>query len=447
VRRSDLVALISRRLDGRRLIWFGTRGDDVEAALELPEMAAAFSIISRFRSRDYVTALALEDLTGRRVDLDSYELDDHLHEPEVRELRSAIFTALAGRSAVFTYRPSTFLSAICFARRDRCQYVGLFKDHQNAFEHKPWVETAVADLGLPHIPWTYVADEDQFDTLRMLRDGPVMLRRSRSSGGTGLVRLDDETGLRDAWLSSDEAYVSVAPYVDGGLPVNIGAVAWRDGVTFHPASVQLIGQPSLTRRPFGYCGNDFTAVNQLPASTIASMEHSTRVTGDWLRSQGYVGAFGIDFLVKDGVPLFTEVNPRFQGSTHASCQLSVEMDESCLLLEHMAALLGLPAPDPVPLARLIRDSPPLSHVVLHNTDAEPAAPDITAVLAEAAALPGFCRADVRARPNVPVESGATIARVTLRRPVTTTGFDLDADVADLASRLRESAGPIPVEHA
>jgi hypothetical protein len=46
-----------------------------------------------------------------------------------------------------------------------------------------------------------------------------------------------------------------------------------------------------------------------------------------------------------------------------------------------------------------------------------------------------------------VESGATIARVTLRRPVTTTGFDLDADVADLASRLRESAGPIPVEHA
>lgn len=447
MRRNDLVKLVSRSLGGRRLIWFGTRGDDVEAAVQLPELTAAFSIISQFRGRDYVTALALEDLTGRRVDLDSYELDDHLHEPAVRELRASIFTALAGRSAVFTYRPSTFLSAICFARRDRCRYLGLFKDHQNAFEHKPWVESAVADLGLPHIPWTYVADEDQLDTLHMLRNGPVMLRRSRSSGGTGLVRLDDEDGLRDAWLSSDEAYVSVARYVDGGLPVNIGAVAWRDGVTFHPASVQLIGQPSLTRRPFGYCGNDFTAVNQLSTSTIAAMEQSTRVVGDWLRSRGYLGAFGIDFLVKDGVPLFTEVNPRFQGSTHASCQLSVEMDESCLLLEHIAALLGLPAPAAVPLTRLIRDTPPLSHVVLHNTDAEPATPDITAFLAEAATLSGFCRADVRARSNVPVESGATIARVTLRRPVTGTGFDLDADVADLASRARESAGPIPVEHA
>jgi hypothetical protein len=87
----------------------------------------------------------------------------------------------------------------------------------------------------------------------------------------------------------------------------------------------------------------------------------------------------------------------------------------------------------------------LSHVVLHNTSARPASPDVTALLSEAAALSGFCRADVRARPDLSVDSGATLARVTLRRPVTTTGFDLHADVEGLASRAHESAGPIPVE--
>ena len=437
MKRQALVDLISSALGGRRLVWFGTRGDDVEPAAELPELSASFSIISSYRRREFVRSEALEDLVGHRVDLDAYELDDHLGEPEVRQLRQSMFTALAGPSAVFTYRPSTFVSAICFARRDRCSYLGMFKDHQNAFEHKPWVESSLADLGLPHIAWTYVADEEQLETLKMLREGPVMLRRSRTSGGTGLVKLDDEDGLREAWMSSAEAYVSVARYVERGLPVNIGAVVWKDGVTVHPASVQLIGQPSLTTRPFGYCGNDFTAVRQLSDPTVSAMEQATRITGEWLRGRGYLGAFGIDFLVKDGVPLFTEVNPRFQGSTHASCQISVEKEESCLLLEHLGAHLGLPAPASAPLVQQVREAPDLSHVVLHNTTKAALVPDASRLLSEASGLPGFCRADVRARPDVPLDIGATQARVTLRRSVTSTGFDLDRDLVQLAMSTTE----------
>ena len=103
------------------------------------------------------------------------------------------------------------------------------KDHQSAFEHKPWVESAVRRLGVPGIGWRYVADEEQLTSLHLVDDGPVVLRRSRSSGGTGVFRVDDPNDVARLWPDENEALVSVAPYIVGGLPINVGGVVWRDG--------------------------------------------------------------------------------------------------------------------------------------------------------------------------------------------------------------------------
>ena len=78
-----------------------------------------------------------------------------------------------------------------------------------------------------------------------------MLRRSRTTGGVGLVRVNDPEDLQRLWPTEDEAFVSVARYIEGGLPLNVGGVVWPDGVTVHRASVQLIGVPSLWRANSG----------------------------------------------------------------------------------------------------------------------------------------------------------------------------------------------------
>lgn len=410
----------------------------MESASELGALAAAFSIISSYRGGDSVQSASLEDLTGSRVDLDAYELDDDLHTAAVRELRTHVFSVLAGESAVFTYRPSTFVSAICFARRDRCRYLGMFKDHQAAFEHKPWVESAVAELGIPHIPWTYVADEEQILTSSMLDEGPVMLRRSRTSGGTGLVKVAHSAELRAAWMDSDEAFVSVAPFLDEAIPVNIGAVAWEDGVTLHPPSLQIIGQPDLTTRPFGYCGNDFVAAGQFDDATLLAMETASLAIGDWLRRHGYRGAFGVDFLVKDGVPLFTEVNPRFQGSTHASAQISVAREESCILLDHLMSLLALPREPSLSLVELVRNSPALSHIVLHNTTGASLSPTRADVVRPWRDFPGYLRSDVLPTPALVIEPSATLHRVTVAASVTSNGFDLDERASEAVAAASQS---------
>jgi hypothetical protein len=425
VRRAELLTDISDRLDGAQLVWFGTRGDDIEAVADIPELTAAFSLISAYDRRTTIDGVSLESLSGRRVDLDAYDVDDHLHEEATVAFRRMLLRVLSRPSALFTYRPSTFVSAISFARRDRCRYLGLFKDHQSAFEHKPWVETAVAELDIPHVPWVYVADEEQLDTLRYLEEGPVMLRRSRTNGGVGLAKVDDSAQLAELWPEQEEAYVSVAPYIERTLPVNVSAVVWHDGVTLHPASVQLIGVPRLTTRQFGYCGNDFGACRSLQASQLDAMGDATVAVGNWLRAHGYLGAFGVDFLVDEsGVPLFTEVNPRFQGSTHASCRISVEQGESCLMLEHIAALLRLDAPPCRKLSEWAADMPPFAHFVVHSTLPEAAQVDATGLVDAVLAEPQTARADVVVSPALTTERGATVARVSVRDRLTTTGYEL-----------------------
>lgn len=447
MRRSELLQQLAGCLGDRQLVWFGTRGDDVEAAAELRALSMSYSLIGAYGRRTAVKGTALEDLTGTRMDLDTFDLDQHPRDDAMRTLRQALLRTLARPSVLFAYRPSAFLSAVCFARQDRCQYLGLFGGHQAAFEHKPWVESAIAGLDIPHVPWTYVADDDRLEAIRFLRNGPIILRRSRTNGGVGLTRLDDENRLEELWPDEDEAFVSVAPFLDKAVPVNVGGVVWRDGVTVHPASVQLIGVPGCTRRPFGYCGNDFAAVSDLGEETVGAIEQAVVKIGEWLRSAAYLGAFGVDFLVKDGIPLFTEVNPRFQGSTHLSCQISVNLEESCLLTEHIAAFFGLPAPPRLSLWQLALAAPPAAHVVVHSTASVPAVIDPADLVDGVLRAGMLSRADVLTRPELVTEPGGTVARMTLRDRVTTTGFDiaepLRAIVADWSGRLQERAAAPP----
>lgn len=434
--RSNLLADIATALDGRPLVWFGTRGDDV--ASDLPGLAASFSIISRHDRSTLVEGEALEDHTGFRVDLDAHDIDDDPFSEPLDRFRGLLLDRLSSPCAVITYRPSTFLSAACFARRGRARYLGMFKDHQQAFEHKPWVETQVADLGVPMVPWRYVSDRDRHAVLPLLDEGPLVLRRSRSSGGTGVHLVTSAEELESSWPHQDEAFASVAPYLDATVPVNVGAVVWDDGdVTVDYPSVQLIGVPNLTTRRFGYCGNDFVAVQDLPDPVLDQVEDTTTRVGRQLGLSGYRGAFGVDFLVKDEQALFIEVNPRFQGSTHASIRLGGLLDQSCVMTDHLAALLGIDRVERAPLRERVRDMPALAHLVCHHLDSVALDTFRESRLDLLSTVPGFLHADVLAPSGLDVERGATVARFTYNTRLTDTGFDIVPAVSSALSRLSE----------
>ena len=172
------------------------------------------------------------------------------------------------------------------------------------------------------------------------------------------------------------------------------------------------------------------------------MDESTEQLSTWLGRSGYLGGFGVDYLIKDGTPLFTEVNPRFQGSTHLSCQLSVERGESCLITEHIAAFLGMPAPQSRPMRDQMSDDVDLAQMVAHNVSTTPVpahpGPDLNGL----GQLTSFSRTDVVPPAGILVEPGGTLARIAVRESVTNTGFELTDPWGNVVRALASRAvGP------
>lgn len=427
-----MLQSVSDTLGRRLLIWSGIRGSDAESLSDLEQFGASFTIIDRYERRPLEHAVSYELMSGQRNDMETWDIDEHLEDEASVEFRRGLLRVMAAPCALVPYRPSRFLSSLWFARQDRCLNLGLFGAHQNAFEHKPWVESSLRALGLPGLGWSYVADEEQLVANHLLREGPVVVRRSRTSGGEGMAKATTPEELLGHWPRNAESFVSISRYVAGGLPVNIAGTVWErtgaDGevVTVHHASVQLIGIESCGSRPFGYYGNDFAAVRQLPDSVLDQLEAHTKTIGRWLSKHGYRGTFGVDFLVKDDVPLFTEVNARFQGSSAASSRLSVEQGLPCLLLEHVAASLGLP-PLPRPsLREQVRGPGPLSQVVVHWSGSESRTLDLTSLARSLKAVDRGSQAEALAPAQIQVESGAIAGRFVTRSELTSTGFDIDS---------------------
>jgi hypothetical protein len=152
-------------------------------------------------------------------------------------------------------------------------------------------------------------------------------------------------------------------------------------------------------------------------------------------AHGFRGSFGVDFLVHDGQPLFTEVNPRFQGSTHASAQLDIEAGTPDLPLEHVAAWLGLPAPAQRPLREIVAETPDFAHLVAHWVRPEAARLDVGALVDAARAAPGTARIELAPGAAIVCDPGSAILRWTARRRFTDTGYRLLPDVERIDARL------------
>lgn len=440
MKRSALLTAVDQRLGTRALVWCGLRAEDAEPIADIPQFEAAYGIIAAYRNQHFVDTLAFEDLVGRRHDMETWDIEDHLEDGPVHEFRMRLLSSLAGDSALLPYRSSNFLSSVWFSRIDNCLNLGRFGGLQAAFEHKPWIESAVTQLGLAAVPWVYLADIEQMSLVFEPFDSPLVVRRSRTSGGEGFAICESVEDVRAAWPHQGDGLASVTPFLEGAIPINVGATVWNDGVTVHHPSVQLIGIPECTDRPFGYVGNDFYAVNQLDRSTIDEIEAATIAVGEWLGRRGYLGTLGVDFMIHQGRPLFTEINPRFQGSTRASCEFDIASDESCLMIEHIAATLGIDCPSAPRLRDLVSEAPSHATIVAHWSGCDGAAIDLDGAIRDLELMSDYVACEVRLPKGVAIDSGGVLARVTVGRSVTDSGLDLDPKWREAMSGLSSGGG-------
>lgn len=417
---------IAERLGNRQLIWFGVRGSDAKSLLELEQFSWCFSIIAPLGAPNLRGEVCLESLLHHRVDLNTPPSPDADSSEELGILYQRLLQACEVPSVLITYRPTTLLSSVYFARAASVEYLGMFHERQIAFESKPWVESALSREGLRMVPWRYITNYDRTLLLEAVAQAPQVLRASRTSGGAGITLIRNQSEVPDQLTAYDERLVAMAPYLYPNIPLNINACVFPSGeITLHGPSLQLVGIPCCTSRTFAYCGNDFAQVRDLDQSLLDSLEAMALTTGRWLHRMGYIGAFGIDALVYEGDLYLSEINPRFQGSSAVAARLDAQIGLPDIFTSHLAAFLGLDAPPQIHVRDLAHEQEQVAQIYCHNVKSDE--------VHRSSQIPpkvGQLVPQLLPSPTVTVAPEAILFKVVVKGPVTENGLSLIGDYQD-----------------
>ncbi|MDE1875140.1 MAG: ATP-grasp domain-containing protein [Patescibacteria group bacterium] len=212
----------------------------------------------------------------------------------------------------------------------------------------------IESLGLPALPTTRYVREDflksDFKTLWARLEGPFVVQRADKEvgGNEGTFFIHDETefGRCLSALGTDETFraLVVSPFIEGDSTSMLGCVM-EQGTLSGPLQLQLIDVPESLHgiKPSGiFFGNDI-GFDPWDESIKADAQKVVEGVGAHLRSCGYKGVFGIDFLYdkKRNKIYPNECNPRFTGSLLLYSLMLLEAGVPPLEFFHIMAHLGI----------------------------------------------------------------------------------------------------------
>lgn len=214
------------------------------------------------------------------------------------------------------------------------------RDILDDLHDKILIRDALRELGVP-VPASFAVHRSEPNTAAAIRAfGLPFVAQTRSGfGGRGtyLIRsaaeldaaLADKPAVED-WLLS--AYV-------GELTVNFAAVVdGRGSVQVAPPAIQLTDVDAANA--FGnYGGNDFAAARDLDPEILRLGEHWTARIGSWLAGKGFLGMFGVDYVVAADTINAIEVNPRMQASTALLGEIELARGALPMAVRHLLAFL------------------------------------------------------------------------------------------------------------
>jgi predicted ATP-grasp superfamily ATP-dependent carboligase len=136
-------------------------------------------------------------------------------------------------------------------------------------------------------------------------DGSWMLKPLRGAAGRG-IRIWEARGSEHSTLQEPHYFQERR----AGVPVSALFLALPDRTIRLGIARQLVGLQEVHAPPFAWCGTI------APVEYPAAIEELITRIGDLLaRQTGLRGLFGCDFIVDQGTPWLTEVNPRYPAST------------------------------------------------------------------------------------------------------------------------------------
>ncbi len=196
-------------------------------------------------------------------------------------------------------------------------------------------------------PTTFVCplNETTFAKAVKIFDGPFVVQPPVGSSGENTYFVNHETDFDRVKDVLDPAQpVKISKYLPvPSLNGHCVVLKTREGLRSIAAcpSVQIVGTYGCTSRAEIYCGNDFSAAGRVPIALREEICTIMENVGLFMGREGFLGLFGMDFLLKGDEVLALEINPRFQGSTMLLSLLQADRGEVPLAALHVMQFMGL----------------------------------------------------------------------------------------------------------
>jgi len=213
-------------------------------------------------------------------------------------------------------------------------------------------EVAATELGLPTSKYLYA------ETIEDMRDAvakvgiPCVVKPVMSSSGKGQSTVKSADAVDAAWdyavagMRGDRKRVIVEAFIAFDYEITLLTIRTRQGVVFC--------DPIGHRQERG----DYQESWQPTPMTDAAVEEAKRIAKAVVEDLGGYGLFGVEFFVKGGEVIFSELSPR-PHDTGMVTLISQNLSEFDL---HARAILGLPIPS------ITLHGPSASAVILADRD-------------------------------------------------------------------------------
>ena len=284
------------------------------------------------------SVISLERKTGVREKWNNFSLERLLE----RETLSGLSAFLSSRQQsldILAYCSTEGLEELAVQSSAQVRILAARAFLKRSFDNKITLRAVLPALGIEPVPG-HVARLGSINLQEVDRSYgiPFVVQCPIGASGSDTHVITTEAQFESLQNASPDQDVIVSEYIRGLSP-NVNAVVLADAILLSYPSIQLIGTHDCTDWPTRYCGNDFSATQSLPKSTIRRLWKQAGRIGDWLRQNGFRGLFGVDFVMDEAGLYPVEVNPRFQGSTHVLTLLHIMRGEPPLALAHVLEFL------------------------------------------------------------------------------------------------------------
>lgn len=219
-------------------------------------------------------------------------------------------------------------------------------------------DLAAGELGLTTSRYRYATTLEEVEAAAQHAGFPCVIKPVMSSSGKGQSKVDDASGLQEAWdyacanMRGDRARVIVEEFIAFDYEITLLTVRHKGGISFCPpiGHRQERGDYQESWQPTAMSDGAIAKAQEMAIKVVEALQGGGK---GW-------GLFGVEFFVRGDEVIFSELSPRPHdtGMVTLASQSLTEFDL------HARAILGLPVPE------VIEAVPAASAVILADRESE-----------------------------------------------------------------------------